>query len=314
MSTEEEPARVSVVIVSDYERGEKTWCDERAAIRAFLEDEPGERMEIIVMGGSGSDGSAPLCPPDIAALSPKVVVRFEPCEGSSCLKHAALKYCQGQLIAVVDADCQPRQWLKHLVAAMEADPTLEVVSGRTVYGSDTALQRVLSLLDRGHVERRWRGRFIHISNNGALFRKHILERFPHPFASSVFVSGALHNKQLNREGVRLGVEPRAELRHAFGGLRFVLDFRCNTGFAAALANARDFPLTNRLPVLLVAVLAVARCLASNLWTVGAAGRKFLYWRDWPLLVLVLVVARLPEFVGALWVNRPERLNRLTAYR
>jgi hypothetical protein len=89
---------------------------------------------------------------------------------------------------------------------MDADPDLDVVSGRTVYGMDSATLRVATLLDRGYIERRHGGRFTHVSNNGALYRRHVLERYPFPDEANPFVSAELRHVAMRSGNVKIGVE------------------------------------------------------------------------------------------------------------
>ena len=102
-----------------------------------------------------------------------MIVATHDSDESSQLKDAALAYCRHDLVAVVEADCLPRPgWLAALYESVEKDPQIDAVSGRTSYGEDTMMKRVMSLLDRGFIERRNRhGQVIHASNNGALYRR-----------------------------------------------------------------------------------------------------------------------------------------------
>lgn len=307
--------RISVVIVSDYEPGEKTWADERAAVAAFLDDEAGEAFEIIVMESLSGSGVAPVVPSDLAALAPRVKVCFEPTTRSSALKDAALKHCRGELIAVMEADCLPeRGWLKTLAAALDRDQELDVVSGRTTYGLNTSPRRVATLLDRGYMECRYGGRYFHISNNGAMYRRAVLERYPYPDDANPFVSAQLRRRAMREGNVTVGVEIDARMRHGYGGIRFLADVRRNKGFQAARIELHLAPQGARRSKLLRAFRAVRHCAKADLATVWAVGRRFLRWYDWPLLAVMFVAVRVPEFFGALSADRPVRFAATTAYR
>ena len=312
------PPRVSIILVSDYARGGRTWADRIAAVQAFLADallDPGGPFEIIVMEPLPASGIAPAVPPALAALAPRVRVIFDRSHRSSVLKDAGLEHCRGELIAVVEADCVAEPgWLRRLVAAMDADPALDVANGRTTYGMHSAMRRVATLLDRGYLERRQDGRHVHVSNNGALYRRSVLERYPYPDEASPFVSAELRNIRMRAGGVKIGVEPTALMRHGYGGIPFMVDLRRNKGFQAARMIARRSPRHARRSAFRLALAAAKRGAREDLATILSLGRQFLRWTDWPLLVLVFLAARLPEFAGALSVHSPKRFAARTAYR
>jgi Glycosyl transferase family 2 len=307
--------RISVVIVSDYEPGEKTWGDERSVVGAFLRDELGEPFEVVVTEALGPTGKSSQVPAELAALAPQVRVHFEPGTRSSTLKDAALKHCRGELIAVVEADCLPeRGWLKTLVAELDRNDKLDVVSGRTTYGLNTSLRRVASLLDRGHMERVFESPHVQVSNNGAVYRRHVLERFKYPDEANPFVSAELRRNAMRQANVVAGVQTQAVMRHAFGGWSFLADVRRNKGFQAARILLHFDSQAARRSKLTLALRALRRRIAEDWATVRAVGSTFLRWYDWPLLALVFLAVRVPEFFGALSADQPERFAQTTAYR
>jgi hypothetical protein len=48
--------------------------------------------------------------------------------------------------------------------------------------------------------------------------------------------------------------------------------------------------------------------------VRCAGKNYVRRIDWPLLAIMFLAVRLPEFLGALSVRRPERFAAMTKYR
>lgn len=306
---------VSVVIVSDYEAGDKDWADERKAVRAFIEDNPAVPFEIIVMESLPQSSDRPVIPADIAGLAPLVSVHFDTGQGSAALKDAALKHCSSDLVAVVEADSLPQPgWLARLLVRLQSDPSLDVVSGRTIYGTDRAMHRVMSLLDRGFIEPRRNDECHYVCNNGALYRRHVLEQYPYPDDPNPFVSAELRNTDMHRGRVRMGFEPNAVMRHAYGGISFLAEVRQNKGYQAARRILRKRPHAARQPTALVALRAVAKCWKADLKTVRTAGARYLRLADWPLLGIIFVAVRVPEFIGALSVHRPEAFADRTKYR
>ena len=156
---------VSLIIVSDYLTPDGD--DElRRAVRAYARDARGVPSEIIIMLPHGHASAIEAELSGKPAFScPSVIVATHDSDESSQLKDAALAYCRHDLVAVVEADCLTRPgWLAILYEAVVKNPKIDAISGRTTYGKDTMMMRVMSLLDRGFIERRNRsGQIIHVS-------------------------------------------------------------------------------------------------------------------------------------------------------
>lgn len=294
---------VSLVLVSDYEPGEKTWQDERASLAAFLDDPIGVPDEVVIMESQRAVLGRSAVPQDIAALAPWVTLHVAETESSAALKDAALVHCRHDLIAVVEADCLPLSgWLAALVRKMDEGAGYAAVSGRTIYRGDTALKRVLSLLDRGFIDVPVDGEYVHVSNNGALYRRSLLERHRYPtWDMNPFVSAELRNRAMLQAGARFGVEANAVMHHAFGGLGFVIDVRRNKGYQAAVIAAKERPLGR----VGSTIRAIRRTVRDDWRTVRHTSRHYVKRRDWPLLLLTFVAVRIPELAGAWHATRPE---------
>jgi hypothetical protein len=309
---------VSAIIVSDYEEGEKTWNDERTCIKALIHGSPEINLQIVVMESLPDAGKLPEIPEDIVAMAPQVQVNFDLSQRSSTLKDAGVKYCKHELIAVIEADCEPDPgWLELLLHAMTADPTLDIVSGRTIYGTGSSLLRVLTLLDRGSIERQNQGQYERFANNGALFRKTVLEKHPYPDEENPFISSELRLIEMKNHGIRFTIEPEAILRHAYGGLPFIVDVKRNQGFQAARRILRLDGIErckNLRHRIRIAIRAVRNRCREDFLTIHRVGRKYLAWTDWPLLVVIFIAVRIPEFIGALSADQPQAFARSTAYR
>lgn len=307
------PLPVSLVLVSDYEPGQKSWADERTVLKAYLSDPNGVPDEIIVMESRSVVASADDIPHDIAALFPRVSVWIEDATASAELKDAALQHCTHELVAVAEADCLPLPgWLAALVEEIDADDGYSAVSGRTVYAGDTSLMRVLSLLDRGFMDVLQNDQFTHVSNNGALYRKELLERHPYPTGdTNPFVSAEIRLMKMVQAGARFGVRASSVMHHAYGGLGFIFDLRRNKGYQAAAISAIE----QRHSGLHVVMSALLRRIADDWTTVRGASRHYIRWRDWPLLTVVFVAVRVPELVGAWQATRMKNdFKNTTPYR
>jgi len=304
---------VSLVLVSDYESGEKSWADERAALVAYLGDPNGVPAEVIVMESGLGAAGPPVIPQDIAALAPQVRVCFADTTSSSELKDAALAYCTCDLVAVAEADCIPLPgWLAALAEEIRQEQGFSAVSGRTTYQKDTSLMRVLSLLDRGYMEVSDEGRYSHVCNNGAIYRKEFLKKHQYPLNEiSPFVSAEMRQIEMLNAHARFGFRSDAVMYHAFGGLGFVYDVRRNKGYQAATMISKGEPRGSAHIVL----AAVRRTIEDDWKTVRRTSRYFVKRRDWLLLALTFLAVRIPEFIGAWQAARaPHDFAAATAYR
>ncbi|MEO1688301.1 MAG: glycosyltransferase family A protein, partial [Pseudomonadota bacterium] len=218
---------VTLILVSDFEPGEKTWADEIAAADAFLGDPSGVPAEILILETEG-DTAPP--PPALLRHGARLRVERSRAEGSAALKDAAVPLARFDLAAVVEADCAVRPgWLAAVHARIQADDRPDVVSGRTVYPGDGAsdgtsdgasngaldgaLRRVMGLMDRGFAEIPMAGGRWHVSNNAALYRIEALRRFPYPQETdedlNPFVSAERRQNAMHAAGLRTAFAPQA---------------------------------------------------------------------------------------------------------
>jgi hypothetical protein len=229
---------VCVVVVSDYEAGNKTWADELACVAAIISDPVSIPAQIFIMAGPRDRDQAE--PPPALSETPNCKIVFTDATSSVALKNKALELCSLELVAMVEADCVPeRGWLSLLHEFLAAHPECDVVSGRTLYEGSSMLRRVMSLIDRAFLEKtNSRGQFQHYSANGALFKRKLLTELPLPENANPFVAVHIHHQTLQREGVKFGIETRAVIRHAFPSVSFVWDVRRNKGFQFATVEWR----------------------------------------------------------------------------
>ncbi|RUU25474.1 glycosyltransferase [Mesorhizobium sp. M6A.T.Ce.TU.016.01.1.1] len=317
---------VSLIIVSDYLTSDGD-AELRRSLRAYAQDTRGVPAEIVIMlpGDPGSEGGhasknghASTIEAELAGkaayLCPSVIVATHDSDESSQLKDAALSYCRHDLVAVVEADCLPGPgWLAALYETVEKNPKLDAVSGRTSYGEESMMKRVMSLLDRGFIERRnILGQIIHASNNGALYRRSVLEQYRFEADHGPFVSSHLRQHAMLRDGVAMELAAQAVSIHAYEGLGFIWDVRRNKGFQ--FARMLLLRKKHRFSRLGLAVRAVATSFKENRQTAQAVGNEFCRWTDWPLFWAMMLLVRIPEFTGALAAGDPAAFKASTHYR
>lgn len=96
---------VTVLVLSDFEIGRKTWADEIACVASFTEDQRARPAEI-VLAPEGDFADTP--PPDWSHCSVPVRVHGVPAHSSTDLKNVGTVLASQDLVAVIEADspCQ----------------------------------------------------------------------------------------------------------------------------------------------------------------------------------------------------------------
>lgn len=297
---------VSVVVVSDYngEPGhQKSWTDERSILTSLANQDFQEPFEVVLVENDALRGSLP---PDLDTMVPNLRVVFSPETRSAELKDHGVSVTSSPLVAIIEADCRLNaEWLRVLVDVLRAHPEVSAVSSKTTYGASSLWRRCFTLLDRAYMDLGHTGPTQGLSNNGALYRRKLLERYPYPEANSPFISAALRVNQINRDGHVLFFEPRAVSTHAFGW-KMERDLRRNRGFQHTTLAA-----SKRMSTILGIHL---RKMAIEARHCVRIGRKYLRWFDWPAVTLLLLIVRFLEIPGILDALRHEDDVRGTAYR
>jgi hypothetical protein len=286
--------RISVIVVSDYAGGHGTWADERRMLEALKAQDIGEPFEIVL--ANSEDGKTSF-PQNLTEIAPRCRAVFLPCTLSSQLKDAALAFTAGRLVAVFEADAPPQaSWLRLLADALDRDETASAISGRTIYGYDSALKRAAGLLDRGYLERNGFGPINYVCNNGALYRREFLAAHPYGGEQNPFLSGRIRSMRMASAG-KLLFHPEAIAAHDFGGLPFFREVRRNQGFNegrwAYLQRGGRFP-AGRLPLQLYLSIIKLKC---DILTCRTAARGFIHRHDWPLVAGLMLVCRIAEWRG-----------------
>lgn len=137
-------------------------------------------------------------------------------------KNAGARASKGEIIVLLDGDCEPApEWLDTLIARL--DDGTAVVAGNTRYRGDSLVGRTFSVPDFANVAANPDGSATGILVNNVAFRRDVF--LAHPFDERIRRNGGCYllYYQLCADGVKIAYEPRARVAHGLdiGGLGFV---------------------------------------------------------------------------------------------
>jgi hypothetical protein len=288
--------RISVIIVSDYVTCDSGWDDQFRMMHALQAQDIGEPFEVIIAERVQRQRDFPA---KLLDIGPGTRAVFLPKTTSSELKNAGLESARGEFVAVFEADAPPRpDWLRLLAATLRLHPEAGAISGRTIYGDDSAFKRAAGLLDRGYIERKGIGAVSYVCNNGALYRREFLEAHPYSSEKNPFVAGRQQSARMANSGKTLFFQPAAIAVHEFGGFPFFYDVRLNQGFSegrwAYLQRGGKIAKWHR--PLLQLYLALIKIKCDFLISFKTAP-GFIHWYDWPLVIGLIFLSRVIEWRG-----------------
>jgi len=220
---------VSVVIVADHDTAcHADLADLRRCLRALAGQKVHQPVEFLLVD---TDDRAQKLPSNVIAELPGLRVLAVPRDGSSERKNAAVKAAQGEIIAILDADCIPVSgWLQSLINTFRSYPQCVAVSGRTMYEGKTSIERSLSVLSRGYLDPGKEGPNQYISYNNAGILRRTWQRYPLPESEGPFAS-QLRSAAIMQDGGRFLFQPAMTVIHDFDGCCMERDFRCHIGWA-----------------------------------------------------------------------------------
>lgn len=287
---EEKSCDLSVIVVSDYgDPAERSWADERNILQALAAQDIRQPFEVLLVENESMRDKVPS---DLSGIVPDLKMVFFNSDRSSALMNQAIRHTSGKLVALMEADCIPDPgWLRKLVVTLNNYPEISVVSGRTTYGNNTMIERCLSLLHRGFSDLGYSGLTKHISNNGALYRREVLERFPYPETITPFLSSWRRKNRIKKDGHLLFFERSAGMIHALEGWRFIVDLHRNRGYAAMMIDSQTA--YSKIPWLLIKSL-LTEC--SSLYRLG---KKYLHYYDLLPALALMVILPFLEIPGML---------------
>ncbi|MEO1252752.1 MAG: glycosyltransferase [Pseudomonadota bacterium] len=296
---------ITVIVVSDFEAGEKTWSDEIKMMRAFAEQDIDAPFKTVIVENEANRAATP--PQALFDAIPDLEIVYYPSDKSSVLKDFGVSQCETEWVAVFEADAVPEPgWLRLAYDAARANTWCDIVSGRTWYGDETAWKRASNLLHRSYDDPGKSQKSLHVSNNAALYRTAVIRKFPYPDAATPFASGYPRTRAMRESGVMFYACREARTRHAISGWDFFWDVHRNVGFTdMSLPLERGYHLIPSL---------VFRRLRNQIGNALRVGREYLKPLDWPLWAFLLVASRAPEIRGMHEaLSEPDSLKR-SAYR
>lgn len=123
-----EPVALSVVICT---RNRAAKLRNALAALERMAAPVGLNWEVLVVDNGSTDDTRSLVETAAAQCPFPLRYAFEPRPGASHARNTAIHEAQGTVIASIDDDCLPQDdWLAEVIAAFEADPSLDVVGGR----------------------------------------------------------------------------------------------------------------------------------------------------------------------------------------
>jgi hypothetical protein len=164
----------------------------------------------------------------------------------------------------------------------------------------------MNLLGRSFDDLGESGLTTYISNNGAIYRRSVLERFPYPEASTPFLSSRMRNQSIKESGHILYFSRNATMRHAIGGINFIRDVCRNTGYS-------DMMFYGEVRYSVIPKLLWRRTFRDlvNCWRVGP---EYLKWFDWPVALSLMFFARPLEIAGMIDAVKRRAVIPSSAYR
>jgi GT2 family glycosyltransferase len=301
---------VSVVIVADRDADRHVnLADLRSCLRALARQKVDEPVEFLVV--ETPEGAKRL-PADLIAELPELKVLEVPHDGTYEQKNAGVRAAQGEIVAILDADCVPvAGWLQSLVKTFRSHPEYVAVSGRTMYEGTTVTERCLSVLSRGFLDPGKEGPTLFISNNNAGILRKVHERFPLPENEGPFAI-QLQYSAIMQDGGRLFFQPAMTVIHDFEGSAMERDFRCNIGWATIrirqLNPGLRFSWLLRLGQASIPLFYAGRVIES--WsTCFRVGRQYgLRLIDYPVALALTFWIHFLEIKGMRLAFRQERVS------
>lgn len=214
---------VSVVIETITSRFDSTTgslADQLALTLAALDRQtyPHELIEfIVVLDDEVPDEDAE----ELRRRYPAVKFVTSPVSNYFAAKNAGASVAAGNIIALLDGDCEPApDWLEALLAPFE--PGIAAVSGRTRYAGSSWAAWTFSVPDFAHVLAEEKEEASGFNINNVAFRREVL--LAYPFDERIPRNGGCYFlfHQLRADKKRVIYEPRAVVAHGLdiGGLSF----------------------------------------------------------------------------------------------
>ena len=173
---------------------------------------------IVVLDDQVAEGDAA----ELRRRYPSVKFVSSPASNYFAAKNAGIEAASGDIIALLDGDCEPApDWLEALLARFE--PGVAAVAGRTRYTGGSWVARTFSITDFAYVLAEKTGGASGFNINNVAIRREVL--LAHPFDARISRNGGCYFlfHQLRAAGERVLYEPGAAVAHGIdiAGLGFV---------------------------------------------------------------------------------------------
>ena len=308
---------LSVVLVSDYAAGtEKSWNDLRATLTAIARELATTSAEVECLLVEDARYARAI-PQDVLAILPDLRIVPADVETSYGMKNMGIAAARAPWAAMLDVDCQMVQgWLAAALTAVNENPQVAAISGRTLYEGRSLFERVSALVQRSYLDPGQRGASQFVSNNNAVWRCDWFLRFPLPTDLGPF-SSRIQSEQLLRAGAMLHFEPDMQVIHDFEGFAMDADIARNIGFGTVISRLADEEMPHA-RLIRLGPIAIPAIVLGKLWlhvcdSLRCARFYGLCWPQVPLAWCYALVSGVLETPGMLAAYRGRDLGE-TAYR
>ena len=154
-----------------------------------------------------------------------------PAQSSIELKNFAALKVDTPLVLSLDADTKMLpDCMQLMVNALRSQDKVDVVSGVTTYGDDSAWRRVAAVVDRGNEDTLGFCRTKYISTNFSMMRSELIKQSSLQHKTH-FTESWQRMARLHAQGVGIYSESAAVAHHAYPGISLCHDFNRTLGFA-----------------------------------------------------------------------------------
>lgn len=245
---------------------------------------------------------------DLRRLNPEITFVSAPCaDNYFAAKNAGVAASTGEIVALVDGDCEPAaDWLDVMVGVFR-DPGIDVVAGCTRYPGDSWTARAFSVSSFAGVKAKSDGGAAAFNLNNIGFRRDVLRSFP--FDERVTRHGGCYEQyaRLRAAGKRIVYCPAMLMSHGIGDVAnfAFIEKHFQRGFDAIGIHFRDHgsvlrgtPIIRRFGLLGLIVLSTRRTFNDWRAIVGLRREMGFGWMSVPVLSAMAVMLRSIEFAGA----------------
>ena len=222
------PGAVSVVIVSDYGADPQSAREDlRGTLRALRAQSHVADVEFLLVDTPAGLEAVPAA---VTSELPGLRLVAAPVPSAEGLKNVGVARSQGEIVIVLDADCEPAPgWLSAATAALTADDRYAAVSGKTLYRQQNLIARLCGLFTRGYLDPGASSEeALSLSGNNAAYRRSALLRCPFPEDAGPF-AGRSNAPRFREAGRAVRFCPEMLVFHAYDGWAIERDIRRHLG-------------------------------------------------------------------------------------